>query len=61
MLKCITFEGDPSSLESLITYFEKFDKALENMLHKEQINQPLFVKEGSKVIQLYKMAEPPIG
>lgn len=54
MLKCITFDGDPSSLESLMSYFEKFDKALEEMIYKEQTSQPLFVKEGSKIIRICK-------
>ncbi|MCD7713299.1 MAG: LytTR family transcriptional regulator [Firmicutes bacterium] len=55
MLKCITFEGDASSLNALMGYFEKLDKALADVhkvLHKEQANQPIFVKEGSKIIRV---------
>lgn len=54
MLKCITFDGDPSALNSLMSYFEKFDKALEDMLYEEQTGQPLFVKEGSKIVRICK-------
>ena len=28
MLKCITFDGDASTLNALMGYFEKLDKAL---------------------------------
>jgi len=55
MLKCITFEGDASSLNALMGYFEKLDKALADVnkvLHKEQMGQPIFVKEGSKIIRV---------
>lgn len=57
MLKCITFDGDASTLNSLMGYFEKLDKALTEMhevLHKEQPEQPIFVREGSKIIRLRK-------
>ncbi|MDR1203103.1 MAG: LytTR family transcriptional regulator [Tannerellaceae bacterium] len=56
MLKCITFDGDATSLDSLMSYFEKLDKALEEVhevLHKKQIEQFLFIKEGSKIIRLH--------
>lgn len=55
MLKCITFDGDAATLDSLMSYFEKLDKALEEVyevLHKKQDGQPLFVKEGNKIIRL---------
>ena len=32
MLKCITFDGDTSTLNTLMGYFEKLDKAL-NEVH----------------------------
>ena len=48
MLKCITFDGDASTLNALMGYFEKLDKAL------EQTEQPVFVREGSKIIRLRK-------
>lgn len=51
MLKCITFEGDASTLNSLMNYIEKLDKALAG-LQKEQTEQPFFVKEGSKIIRV---------
>ena len=53
MLKCITFDGDASTLNALMGYFEKLDKALADVhevLHKEQTEQPVFVREGSKII-----------
>lgn len=55
MLKCITFDGDAATLDSLMSYFEKIDKALEDVqevLQKE--DEPLFVKEGSKIIRIRK-------
>lgn len=55
MLKCITFDGDAATLDSLMSYFEKLDKALEEVhevLHRKQAEQPMFVKEGSKIIRL---------
>jgi DNA-binding LytR/AlgR family response regulator len=55
MLKCITFDGDAATLDSLISYIEKLDKALEDVhevLHRKQIEQSLFVKEGSKIVRL---------
>lgn len=57
MLKCITFDGDASTLNALMGYFEKLDKALADVhevLHKEQTEQPVFVREGSKIIRLCK-------
>lgn len=39
MLKCITFDGDTSTLNTLMGYFEKLDKALADVhqaLSKEQ-------------------------
>lgn len=55
MLKCITFDGDASTLNTLMGYFEKLDKALaevHHVLHKEQAEQPIFVREGSRIIRL---------
>lgn len=55
MLKCITFDGDASTLNTLMGYFEKLDKALADVhqvLNKEQTEQPIFVREGSKIIRL---------
>lgn len=55
MLKCITFDGDASMLHTLIGYFEKLDQALaevHEVLHQEQAQQPIFVREGNKIIRL---------
>ena len=52
MLKCITFDGDASTLNTLMGYLEKLDKALADVhqvLSKEQTERPIFVREGSKV------------
>ncbi|MDD2437735.1 MAG: LytTR family DNA-binding domain-containing protein [Massilibacteroides sp.] len=57
MLKCITFDGDASTLDALMGYFEKLDKALadvQNVLHKEQAEQTFFVKEGSRIIRVLR-------
>ena len=51
MLKCITFDGDASTLNTLMGYLEKLDKALADVhqvLSKEQTERPIFVREGSK-------------
>ena len=43
MLKCITFDGDTSTLNTLMGYFEKLDKALGDVhqaLSKEQTERP---------------------
>ena len=45
------------TLNALMGYFEKLDKALADVhevLHKEQTEQPVFVREGSKIIRLRK-------
>ena len=45
MLKCITFDGDTSTLNTLMGYFEKLDKALADVhqvLSKEQTERPIF-------------------
>ena len=55
MLKCITFDGDTSTLNTLMGYFEKLDKALADVhqaLSKEQTERPIFVREGSKILFL---------
>ena len=47
MLKCITFDGDTSTLNTLMGYFEKLDKALADVhqaLSKEQTERPIFVR-----------------
>ncbi|MDR1624594.1 MAG: LytTR family transcriptional regulator [Tannerellaceae bacterium] len=55
MLKCITFDGDATTLNSLMGYFEKLDKVLEEIHHilqKKQVGQFLFVKEGNRMVRL---------
>jgi DNA-binding LytR/AlgR family response regulator len=57
MLKCITFDGDASTLDTLMGYFEKLDKALcdvQNVLQKDQAEQTFFVKEGSRIIRIHR-------
>lgn len=57
MLKCITFDGDAATLNSLMGYFEKLDRALaevNEVLNKEQTEQPIFLKEGSKIIRIQR-------
>lgn len=56
MLKCITFDGDASTLNSLMDYFQKLDEALETvhavLYQKEQADEYFFVKEGSKITRV---------
>ncbi|MDR1161261.1 MAG: LytTR family transcriptional regulator [Tannerellaceae bacterium] len=55
MLKCITFDGDAATLDSLMSYLEKLDKVLEEIhegLQKKQTERFLFVKEGNRMIRL---------
>ncbi|MDD4514532.1 LytTR family DNA-binding domain-containing protein [Massilibacteroides sp.] len=57
MLKCITFDGDASTLDTLMGYFEKLDKTLaevQGVLQKEQNEQVFFVKEGSRIIRILR-------
>lgn len=57
MLKCITFDGDASTLDVLMGYFEKLDRALadvQDVLQKEQPEQTFFVKEGSRIIRIHR-------
>lgn len=55
MLKCITFDGDASTLDTLMGYFKRLDQALAEVhqaLDKEQAERLIFVREGSKIIRL---------
>ena len=55
MLKCITFDGDASTLDMLMGYFKRLDQALaevHQVLDKEQAERLIFVKEGSKIVRL---------
>ncbi|MCD8176849.1 MAG: LytTR family transcriptional regulator [Tannerellaceae bacterium] len=51
MLKSIRLEGETSTLNILMGYIEKLDRALEE-LKREQGEHPIFVKEGSKIIRV---------
>lgn len=51
MLKSIRLEGETSTLNILMGYIEKLDRALEE-LQREQGKHPIFVKEGSKIIRV---------
>ncbi|MCD7932321.1 MAG: LytTR family transcriptional regulator [Tannerellaceae bacterium] len=51
MLKSIRLEGETSTLNILMGYIEKLDRALEE-LQREQGEHPIFVKEGSKIIRV---------
>ncbi|WP_080902589.1 LytTR family DNA-binding domain-containing protein [Parabacteroides sp. Marseille-P3160] len=55
MLKCITFDGDASTLNSLMDYFEKLNEAIETVhtiLDKESTEGFFFIKEGSKITRV---------
>ena len=59
MLKCITFDGDTSTLNTLMGYFEKLDKALADVhqaLSKEQTERPIFVREEVEWIRKRDLA-----
>ena len=56
MLKCITFDGDASTLNTLMGYLEKLDKALADVhqvLSKEQTERPIFVREEILFLEGY--------
>ena len=56
MLKCITFDGDASTLNTLMGYFEKLDKALADVhqvLSKEQTERPIFRREEILFLEGY--------
>lgn len=55
MLKCITIDGDASTLNLLVDYFQKLDEAIEtvhSILDKEQSEEFFFIKEGSKITRV---------
>ena len=49
MLKCITFDGDVSTLNDLMEYLEKITQDLmevNKLLCDKQAGQPIFLREG---------------
>ena len=51
MLKCITFDGDASTLDTLMSYFEKQKKKnddVHEVLHKETADPPVFVTDCTR-------------
>ena len=55
MLKCITFDGDVSTLNVLMEYIEKIDRTLtevNELLYNRQAGQHVFLREGTRIIRL---------
>ena len=55
MLKCITFDGDVSTLDDLMEYLEKISQTLmevNELLCDKQVEQPIFLREGSRIVRL---------
>lgn len=57
MLRSIILKEDAVMLNSLVSYFEKLDKALADVnevLSKNVSEQVLFVKDGNKIISIHR-------
>lgn len=55
MLKCITFDGDVSTLNDLMEYLEKITQDLmevNKLLCDKQAGQPIFLREGPRIVRL---------
>ena len=55
MLKCITFDGDVSTLNDLMEYLEKIDRTLaevNELLANKRAEQAVYLREGSKIVRL---------
>lgn len=55
MLKCITFDGDASTLNILEEYLRRIDQTLEEvneLLYGKQTEQPIFIREGNRIVRL---------
>ncbi|MDR2918115.1 MAG: LytTR family DNA-binding domain-containing protein [Tannerella sp.] len=55
-LKYIASENETTSPDLLNVYFERLHKAIgsvHEMINKEQAEQPLFVKEGNKIVRIH--------
>ena len=53
MLKCITFDGDVSTLNDLMEYLEKITQDLmevNKLLCDKQAGQPIFLREGPRIV-----------
>ncbi len=51
MLKSVMFENESSAFNLLMGYIEKLDRTLADM-KKDQSEQPVFVKEGSRIMRV---------
>ena len=50
MLKCITFDGDVTTLNDLMEYLEQINRILAEVsaqLSNKQVAQPVFLREGT--------------
>jgi len=55
MLKCITLDGDVSTLNDLMEYLEKIDRTLaevNELLANKRAEQAVYLREGSKIVRL---------
>ena len=55
MLKCITLDGDVSTLNDLMVYLEKIDRTLaevNELLANKRAEQAVYLREGSKIVRL---------
>lgn len=55
MLKCITFDGDVSTLNDLMEYLEKITQDLmevNKLLCDKHAGQPIFLREGPRIVRL---------
>lgn len=55
MLKCITFDGDVTTLNDLMEYLEQINRILAEVsaqLSNKQVAQPVFLREGTRIVRL---------
>ncbi len=55
MLKCITLDGDVSTLNDLMEYLEKIDRTLaevNELLANKRAEQAVYLREGSRIVRL---------
>ena len=55
MLKCITFDGDVTTLNDLMEYLEQINRILAEVsaqLSNKQGAQPVFRREGTRIVRL---------
>lgn len=56
MLKCITFDGDVTTLDMLMDHLEKIERALTKVneqLYAKRVGKPIFLREGNRIIRLH--------